>query len=188
MSPETPPPAAVNPPCPLLPAVEEIHDFTLTRRHRGDKGPAFYLDALRYSQSLWMEGKPAQAVLQLDKAWMADLAPDSPVLATHPPPYAALVWILRQAAGGGRGYLGNPVRHFQHLASRMSGPRPEVRSWRAWCGLHLAERVLPLADYPRDGRQVAREGLWIPGFHASLGAIARFGWAGEVDAVRLAAW
>jgi hypothetical protein len=163
----------VNPPCPWLPPVAEIHDFTLTRRHGGDKGPEFYQDALCYGQSQWISGKPAQAILQLDKAWMAEIPGD------HPPPYQALVWILRMAAEGNRGYLGNPVRHFQHLASRMSGPRSEIRSMRAWLCFHLAERVLPGAAFPRDGRQIAREGLWIPSFEWSRNAVARHGWPAE---------
>lgn len=178
--------AVVNLPCPLLPAVTELHDHSLTRRHGEDKGPAFYVDALRYAQSQWMAGKPAQAVLQLDKAWMADLARDSAVLVDHPSPYAALVWILRRSVAGDCGFLGNPVRHFQHLASRMSGPRAGIRTWRAWCGLHLAERALPASAFPRDGRQIAREGLWIPGFETAVAAIARSGWPGEAAAARAA--
>ena len=168
-----------NPPCPWLPEVLEPHDFTITRRHGSERGAAFYQDALRYAQSQWISGKPAQALLQLDKAWMADLADGDPVLADHPPPYQALAWILRQAADGNHGYLGNPVRHFQHLASRMSGPRAEIRSWRAWLCLHLAERVLPHAGFPRDGSQLAREGLWVPGFGRAMAAVEEAGWPGE---------
>lgn len=168
-----------NPACPWLPAVVQEHDYTLTRRHGHDKGAEFYQDALRYAQSLWIAGKPAQAVLQLDKAWMAELADGHEVLCAYPPPYAPLAWILRRASAGGCGYLGNPVRHFQHLASRMSGPRAEIRAWRAWLCFHLAERVLPGAGYPRDGRQIAREGLWIPGIPRVLVAVAAAGWPGE---------
>jgi hypothetical protein len=167
---------AVNPPCPWLPQLSEIHDFTLTRRHGRDKGADFYQDALRYAQSQWMSGKPAQALLQIDKAFMADLPPDHLVLHGHPPPYHALLWIMREAASGNRGFMGNPVRHFQHLASRMSGDRAEIRSWRAWLCLHLAEQLLPSAAFPRDGHQIVREGLWIPGFSASLAAVSRLGW------------
>ena len=174
------------PACPWLPGVEGIHDHSLTRRHGAEKGEAFYQDALRFAQSHWLSGKPAQAILQLNKAWMSDLAGDDPVLAEFPPPYRALVWILRESAAGGRGFLGNPVRHFQHLASRVSGPRAEVRSWRAWVCFHLAERVLDRSRFPRDGVQLAKEGLWIPGFHRSCDEVARRGWSGEVDAVRLA--
>ncbi len=169
----------LNPACPWLPEVMEPHDFTITRRHGSERGAAFYQDALRYAQSQWITGKPAQALLQLDKAWMADLTTGDPVLRQSPPPYQALAWILRQAATGNHGYLGNPVRHFQHLASRMSGPRAEIRSWRAWLCLHLAERVLPPAGFPRDGRQLAREGLWVPGFGRTMAAVAAAGWLGE---------
>jgi hypothetical protein len=175
------PPPATNPPCPFLPAVTGAVDHTITRRHRENRGADFYFDALRYAQWQWMTGKPAQAVLQLDKAWMADLVSDDPLLAAHPSPYAALAWIIRAAAHGGCGFLGDPVRHFQHLASRMSGPRSTVRSWRAWCCMHLAGRVSPPGLFRHDGRQLAREGLWIPSHGAALAALSRHGWAGEAD-------
>jgi hypothetical protein len=173
-----------NAPCPWLPAVEEIHDFTLTRKHGSGRGPEFYLDALRYAQSQWMARKPAQALLQLNKAWMADLQRQERILLEHPAPYRALAWILRRAAAGKHGYLGNPVRHFQHLASRMSGPRAEIRAWRAWLCMHLAGRVLPCGMHPRDGRQIAREGLWIPTAGRALDAVRDLGWQGEWLAAR----
>jgi hypothetical protein len=178
------PPLFHNPPCPWLPEVDVIHDFTVTRRHGKTRGAEFYQDALRYAQSQWLAGKPAQAILQLDKAWMADLtaAPDFPD--TRSSPYHALAWILRHSADGNRGFPGNPVRHFQHLASRMSGPRAELRAWRAWLCMHLAERVLPHAGFPRDGRQIAREGLWIPSLGRALEAVATLGWPGEWLAAR----
>jgi len=170
---------AVNPPCPWLPRVEEILDYTITRRHGRERGAEFYQDTLRYAQSQWISGKPAQAILQLDKALMADLAPDDPVWRMHPAPYDAFAWIMHQAAGGICGYMGNPVRHFQHLASRMSGPRSQLRSWRAWCCMHLAERILPGGEFPRDGRQLAREGIRIPGFGNALSALHGIGWGNE---------
>ena len=175
-----------NPPCPWLPEVEEIHGHDLTRRHGADKGSAFYQDALRYAQSQWMVGKPAQAVLQLNKAWMADLAADDVVLVDFPPPYRALGWILSQAGDGGCGLLGNPVRHFQHLASRVNGPRAELRAWRAWVCFHLAERRLDGGKFPRDGVQLVREGLWIPGFPRACAEVGRLGWQGEVAAIQQA--
>ena len=177
-------PAFHNPPCPWLPEVTEIHDFTVTRRHGEARGKAFYQDALCYAQSQWLTGKPAQAILQLDKAWMADptAAPEFPEAQSSI--YHALAWILRHATAGNHGYLGNPVRHFQHLASRMSGPRAELRAWRAWLCLHLAERVLPRAGFPRDGRQIAREGLWLPSVGRALEAVAALGWPGESLAAR----
>ncbi|RYD25741.1 MAG: hypothetical protein EOP87_23900 [Verrucomicrobiaceae bacterium] len=174
--------------CPHLPEITGTHDFTLTRRHGADKGAAFYQDALCYAQSQWLSGKPAQAILQLNKAWMADLPGEDSVLMENPPPYAALVWIIRNAAAGEHGFTGNPVRHFQHLASRMSGPRAEIRAWRAWLCFHLAEHVLDRTAHPRDGVQIAREGLWIPGFRRALHEVSRSGWnrEGEV-AARVAA-
>lgn len=169
----------MNPACPCLPQISEIHDFSLTRRHGEAKGAGFYLDALRYAQSQWLAGKPAQAILQLNKSWMADLSDGDPVLLTNPPPYRALVWILEMASSGSCGYLGNPVRHFQHLASRMSGPRAEIRSWRAWVCMHLAEEILSRAEFPRDGEQIVREGLWIPSWGRARHEVSANGWPRE---------
>lgn len=137
------------------------------------------MDALCYAQSQWMAGKPAQAILQLNKAWMADLTGSEGRLDSHPPPYRALVWILETAAMGECGYLGNPVRHFQHLASRVSGPRAEIRAWRAWVCFHLAARHLDSARFPRDGAQISREGLWIPGYQMAREKVRTMGWTGE---------
>lgn len=161
-----------NPPCPWLPEVREIHDFSITRRHGSERGGEFYLDALRYAQSQWCLGKPAQAILQLNKAWMANVSANDPVLQIQPQPYRVLVWILEKASTSDCGYLGNPVRHFQHLASRMSGPRAEIRSWRAWLCFHLAEKILDRSEYPRDGEQIVREGLWIPSFQRALNVVS----------------
>ena len=170
---------APNPACPWLPEISGSHDFSLTRRHGHVRGAQFYQDALRYAQSQWISGKPAQAILQLNKAWLADLSGSEPELLAHPPPYQALAWILEISSNGHCGYLGNPVRHFQHLASRVSGPRAEIRAWRAWLCFHLAEEILNRADYPRDGEQLAREGLWIPNRQRTLNEIAKHGWPDE---------
>ena len=164
-----------------MPSVGEIHDFSITRRHGEGKGAGFYVDALRYAQSQWLVRKPAQAILQLNKSWMADLPEGDPVLLVNPPPYRALVWILEIASSGDSGYLGNPVRHFQHLASRISGPRAGIRSWRAWACFHLSEAILNRSEYPRDGEQIAREGLRIPCFKRSIQEIAGNGWSGEAE-------
>lgn len=162
----------LNPACPWLPEIRESHDFSITRRHGSDRGGEFYLDALRYAQSQWCLGKPAQAILQLNKAWLADVSADDPALQIQPQPYHVLIWILEQASTSDCGYLGNPVRHFQHLASRMSGPRAELRTWRAWLCFHLAEKILNRAEYPRDGEQIVREGLWIPSFQRALNEVS----------------
>jgi hypothetical protein len=175
-----------NAACPFLPTVAggQLGPW-VTRRHGAGKGAEFYVDALRYAQWLWRQRKPAQAILQLNKAWMADLtgavADDLPAA-----PYQALVWIMSGAVVDPEaGFLGNPVRHFQHLASRMSGPRAELRSWRAWLCLHLAERTLG-PGYPRDGQQLVREGLWVPGSARALHEVAVRGWSGEGRAAELA--
>ncbi len=135
----------------------------ITRRHGAHRGSAFYLDALKYAQGLWLEGKPAQAILQLNKALSADLPDNDLILEIWPWPYAALEWILERASDGSAGFLGNPVRHFQHLATRMSGPRREVRIARAWKCFRIAQRVLEgKGGFALDGRQIAREGIFIP--------------------------
>jgi hypothetical protein len=172
--------------CPWLPTVTERLDPSITRRHGNQRGSGFYHDALAYAQSHWLVGKPAQALLQLNKAWMADLDPNDPILQHLPPPYQALTWILQHSANGSRGFLGNPVRHFQHLASRMSGPRREVRVWRAWACHHLAAASLDGRNFPRDGHQIAREGLWIPSRCRALNELAIRGWRGEATAAQQA--
>lgn len=169
------------PACPDLPEVGELLTAELLRRLGPERGPAFYVAALRFSQSLWREGKPAQALLQLNRAWSAELRGDEEELARWPSPYRALVWMLERSPDGH--FLGNPVRHFQHLATRMSGPRGEVRKWRAWACFHVAERILPAEDYPRDEEQVAAEEVVFPPPEEVLRELARLGWAGEAELV-----
>jgi hypothetical protein len=145
--------------CPHLPPFPAGRAKT----HGAARGAGFYVDALVFAQGFWLEGKPAQAILQLNRAFSADLREDDSVLEKWPWPYAALEWILECSADGKAGFLGNPVRHFQHLATRMSGPRCEERVLRAWRCFHIARRVLAgKGDYPLDGRQIAREGIFIP--------------------------
>ncbi len=172
--------AFVNPACPWLPEVSGVHDVAAMRAHAAVKGVGFYEAALHYAHFQWRVGKPAQALLQLNKAWMADLGEGGEILEILPPPYRALAWIIENGAAGECGFLGNPVRHFQHLASRMSGPRSEVRIWRAWVCFHLAEGILGSGEFPRDGRQIVREGLWIPAAEFSLSRLGEWGWPGEV--------
>ena len=124
-----------------------------TRQHRSAAGSSFHLACLELSQSFWLQGKPAQAILQLNKA---SLVPDQAA------PYPALAWYLAHRKDNL--FIGNPVRHFQHLASRMSGNHAELRSWRAWACLHLAEILLPSTDFPRDQDQINQDNLQIPDF------------------------
>jgi hypothetical protein len=168
--------------CPLLPEVTHPHGHMVTRAHAQRKGERYYLATLSYAQSLWREGKPAQAILQLNKAFMADLRGDEQVLLDHPPPYAVLCWFLENRLAGR--FLGNPVRHFQHLATRVSGDRKEIRAWRAWACFHLSRRVLPPDEFPPDEEQVAKEGIVFPSWSDVIEAIARSGWKGEVDQLK----
>lgn len=140
---------------PHLPTAPRDLDPTHTRRHRDECGPAFYLACLEYAQSLWLQEKPAQAILQLNKAFMADIS--NPAI---PLPYRALIWFLENRKSDL--FIGNPVRHFQHLATRMSGPRAGLRSWRAWACLHLARLVLPESEFPLDQDQIITESLILP--------------------------
>lgn len=170
-----------HPPCPFLPDVPAAFGVESVRKWRGTYGPEAYLAHLCYAQALWQGGKPAQALLQLDRAFAADLSGDEEVLGQWPVPYKAMEWILGK--GDELGFLGNPVRHFQHLASRMSGPRAELRTWRAWACLHLAERVLGCEGFPRDERQIEREGLRIPGREEMVEKLAELGLPGEAELV-----
>lgn len=167
------------PACPFLPKVTHPHGHLITRSLGPARCDRFYFAALSYAQSLWREGKPAQAILQLNKSFMADLRGDEDVLAKHPPPYVALVWILRHRPEGR--FLGNPVRHFQHLATRVSGVRRDVRSWRAWACFHLSRGVLPADEFPPDDKQVREERIVFPEWDTVVGAIRRTGWWKEAD-------
>ncbi|MFK7852092.1 MAG: hypothetical protein AB8D78_14040 [Akkermansiaceae bacterium] len=145
--------------CPFLPS----YDFSHPKRHGKGRGAAFYLDALRFAQGFWLDGKPAQAILQLNRALSADLDEDDRILEEWPWPFEALEWMLERSADGSLGFIGNPVRHFQHLATRMSGRRKERRVEAAWKCFHISRRVLGRrGDFPLDGRQIAREGIFIP--------------------------
>lgn len=163
--------------CPHLPQCGGVVTAASMRSYRSDRGPDFYRAALIYAQSLWLSGKPAQAILQLNKAWSADLEGTESVLGEFPSPYRALVWFLLQDSKGA--FLGNPVRHFQHLATRMSGPRSELRAWRAWACLHLCEQVLDAESFPRDREQIVKDGLQIPRWTNVTAALSTVGWAEE---------
>lgn len=155
--------------CPYLPAVSRVWTAGEMAGHRGNYDAGFYVAALSFAQSLWLEGKPAQALLQMNKSMMADLVgcADDPegrealgVSLGWPLPYAGKLWVMRQAAEDE--FLGNPVRHYQHLATRMSGVRAELRTWRAWACFHLAERTLGAGRFPRDAEQITKESLVVP--------------------------
>lgn len=128
------------------------------KQYGDDRGPAFYLGALRCAQSLWCQGLPAQAILQLNRAFAADVRPGDPVLLSYPLPYAAMAWVIRHRRPDQ--FIGNPRRHFQHLATRMSGPRAEVRIWRAWACWWMARTIDP--SLVADEEQIAQESIVEP--------------------------
>jgi hypothetical protein len=161
-------------PCPFLPAQEAPLTAESVAALGDDRGPDFYLAALHYAQSLWLQGFPARAILLLNRALGAEVR-DAPVLQRWPLPYAAVAWILQ--CHRPEHFIGNPRRHWQHLASRMSGPRAELRTWRAWACWHIACLALP--DLPADEVQLATEGLREPGEEAIAGQLARLGYPGE---------
>ena len=142
------------PPCPHLPT-------SIPPPLEGTS--ASYLSSLLRAQAYWLNAKPAQAILQLNKALSADLSTTATILRSWPLPYPALAWILENSAAGTHGFLGNPVRHFQHLATRTRRLHNETRIARAWKCFHIAQRTLQgKGHFPLDGRQIAREGIFIP--------------------------
>jgi hypothetical protein len=168
--------------CPFLPEIEGPLGVDEVARLRGRYDEAFYLACLRYAQSLWLEGKPAQAMLQLNRAFTAEFQGGEAVLKRWPLPYQAMGWIMLQA--GEDEFLGNPVRHFQHLATRMSGPRAELRAWRAWACFHVAEKVLGEERFPRDEVQLAKDGVEIPESEEVLTRLLEGGLSGESEMVQ----
>ncbi|MFC4994579.1 hypothetical protein [Rubritalea tangerina] len=160
--------------CPTLPQVSSSLPINHTRQHRNECSEQFYLSCLELAQSLWLSHKPAQAILQLDKAMMATLGPDNPTLTQYPLPYAAILWIVEHSEA--EGFIGNPVRHFQHLASRMNWkqPNPRLRIARAWTCFHLIERYFPNRTFTRDLRQIEKEKLVIPTITETLEGIQLF--------------
>jgi hypothetical protein len=173
------------PPCPFLPAVRKAWPAAALARFRGRRqGAAAYAAALRCAQSRWLAGLPAQALLMLDRALACDLSACPAAAARHPPPYQALAWILRHAPPDA--FLGNPRRHFQHLATRMNnGPMRELRIWRAWACWAIVRRARP--GFPADTAQLDRDGLHEPTPEPIFRQLARLGPPGEA-AIARAAW
>lgn len=143
-------------PCPFLPTIDhayvaqEIHDLGR------DRSQKFYDTALHYAQSLWLEGFPARALLLVNRALSCRLPDVS--LQTPDKPYHAIAWMLHHRPEGL--FIGNPRRHYQHLATRMVEPHKELRVWRAWACWHLSKCLLDEAEYPADEKQI-REDLVI---------------------------
>ncbi len=167
-------------PCPFLPDVggEVVPASTMRRFGKSDRGPEFYHQALRCAQSLWLRGLPAQSLLLINRALGADLRGGEPVLDDWPLPYRAAAWVLSRRRADQ--FIGNPRRHYQHLATRMVEPRRVRRSWRAWGCWWMARLLYP--DEPADEKQIAEEGIIEPTRDEIRAALDAHGIPGEVEA------
>lgn len=171
--------AWINPPCPLLPEENRHYDHTDVEALNHERGPLFYETALHYAQSLWREGFPAKSILLINRALSIPLTGGEPVLARWPLPYAALVWIMQNRVEGQ--FIGNPRRHWQHLATRMVEPNKELRIWRAWACWYLAKTILPEAEFPADDKQIRGEQVIEPTLAQITGHLQRLSPANDLE-------
>lgn len=162
-------------PCPHLPEATEPLSAVAMKRCGKDRGRDFYLLALQCAQSLWLQGLPAQSLLLINRAMGADHQSDPEMCGQFPMPYQAAAWVMR--ARTEEQFIGNPRRHYQHLATRMVEPRKEQRSWRAWGCWYLSCNLFP--DYPADEKQIAEEGIIEPSYDLIVEQLDALGIAGE---------
>ena len=171
-------------PCPFLPVPREVLTAEAVAGLGPDRGAAFYETALGYAQCLWRAGLPARSLLLINRAMGCDLDGSEPILRQWPMPYRAVAWILQSHRPDQ--FIGNPRRHWQHLATRMVPPRKDLRTWRAWACWFLARHILP--HYPADDLQIAREGIREPEPSEIARQLSQLGLPGEAelwqDAVR----
>lgn len=160
--------------CPHLPDPAEPMDWRHLHVHRGDRGGAFYLTALRYAQHLWATATPARALLAVDRALYAELDGTEPELARHPLPYDAVAWMVAHAAHRDA-FAGNARVHYQHLADRVRGERGEQKRWRAWAAWAITRRVRP--DLPADPKHAVSE----PSLYSIATGLRRHGIRGEAN-------
>ena len=159
-------------PCPFLPKQSvPLTASCLKPFGRLDRGPEFYAMALHYAQSLWLQGVPAQALLLVNRALGAAVSAEDEIVQRYPLPYRAAAWLL-QHHGEGQ-FIGNPRRHYQHLATRMVEPRKELRTWRAWACWHMARILLP--HMAADEVQLEAEGVIEPSEQVIFDHLHRLG-------------
>ena len=171
------------PPCPFLPVPEGVLTAACLVPLGSGRGAEFYETALRYAQSLWREGFPARSLLLINRALGCALTGGEPVLRSWPLPYRAVSWLLRHHQADQ--FIGNPRRHWQHLATRMSGPRSELRTWRAWACWWLARLELP--ELPADTLQLEQENIREPSPEEIEARLIQLGLPGEPGIWRSAA-
>lgn len=158
---------SINPPHPLLPEIERLYQAEEVNAFNKDRGAGFYEICHRYAQTLWVTGFPAKCILLLNRALSCTLPTAEPILQRWPLPYQALAWLLIHRPADQ--FIGNPRRHWQHLATRMVEPNKELRTWRAWACWYLAKEILPEGDFPPDLKQIRSEQVTEP-THAGITA------------------
>lgn len=146
-----------------------------TRRWREECGQNYHHACLELAQWFWLQQKPAQAILQLNKSMMAEYGQQI----DPGRPYRALIWFLENPTKGA--FIGNPVRHFQHLATRMSGPRATMRTWRAWACFYLAKEILKESEAPLDKEQLEKENLALPSVEEVYQNLLQHGFENEAS-------
>ncbi|KAF0093744.1 MAG: hypothetical protein E1N59_2574 [Puniceicoccaceae bacterium 5H] len=135
----------LRPPCPWLPPAYGPMSYRDLNQLGTERGPIFFLTALRYGQYLWQRHESARAILALARGLYADL--DRPE--AHPLPYGAIGWIVHHHPGDT--FIGNPRISFQHQAERYRGSRARLRcarSWAAWQVVRMADPDLPGDPHP----------------------------------------
>jgi GNAT superfamily N-acetyltransferase len=139
--------------CPFLPSQARVFTHEDIHALGADRSNIFYDTAVNYAQSLWLAGFPAKALLLINRALSCNLSDVR--LNGEAKPYHAVAWIL-QCRPDGR-FIGNPRRHFQHLATRMVEPHKELRTWRAWACWYLVKQLLNETEFAPDLDQVRKE-------------------------------
>lgn len=168
--------------CPHLPVPDKpISAADARLLGHDERGAAFYELRLAYAQTKLLEGLPAQAILQLNRALSADIAPGEEILARWPLPYAAIAWILDARPDREGLFLGNPRRHWQHYATRMSGPLAELRCWRSWACWWLCHGRLSADEFPVDREQIEHEKIALPDREDVETCLRRLGLPGEAN-------
>jgi hypothetical protein len=161
--------------CPYLPEVTSPLRAAEMKICGSDRGVDFFLLALKCAQSLWLQGLPAQALLLINRAFGADLSGVPHLERNITLPYAAVAWILQKHQKNQ--FIGNPRRHYQHLATRMVQPRKDLRTWRAWACWYIACQLLP--DCPPDRDQIEKENVMEPARRDILDHLKSLGLPGE---------
>lgn len=157
----------IHPPHPLLPEIDRLYQAEEVNTFGKDRGAGFYEICHQYAQTLWVMGFPAKCILLLNRALSCTLPETDPMLQRWPLPYQALAWLLIHRPADQ--FIGNPRRHWQHLATRMVEPNKELRTWRAWACWYLAKEILPVSEYPPDLKQIREESVIEP-THAEITA------------------